>query len=134
MTAAGTLVRMLACLAVVFATWNPTGYSYLSWIRHSATATLPEMALAGSVLLALHILFARVAWLSLGFDGVIGALAVGIAGLLTLWEFDLIDLWNGRTWSYLFLLGFASLLALGIVWSLFKRRVVGQSNYLNPPP
>jgi hypothetical protein len=31
-------------------------------------------------------------------------------------------------------MGFSLLLALGVVWSLLKRRIVGQSNYLNPPP
>ena len=25
-------------------------------------------------------------------------------------------------------------LAVGLLWSLMKRRVTGQSNYLNPPP
>ena len=76
MTAAGVLVRTFACFALVFATWNPTGYSYLTWARYSLDATAPEIAVAGAALLALHILFVRIAWLSLGPDGITGALAI----------------------------------------------------------
>jgi hypothetical protein len=134
MTTPGILVRTLACFLLVFATWNPTGYSYLSWARHSPWATTSEIAAAGAMLLALHILFVRIAWLSLGADGISAALAIGLAGLLTLWEFDLVDLWQSEVWPYLLLMGFALLLAVGVTWSLLKRRIVGQSNYLNPPP
>ena len=71
MTTPGILVRLLTCFLVVFATWNPTGYSFLTWARTSPSASAPEIAAAGTLLLALHILFARIAWLSLGIDGVV---------------------------------------------------------------
>ena len=134
MTTPGILVRTLACFLVVFATWNPTGYSFLSWARYSPWATAPEIAVAGTLLLGLHILFARIAWLSLGADGVSAAVAILLAGLLTLWEFDLVDIWQSAVWPYLLLSGFSLVLAIGVTWSLLKRRIVGQSNYLSPPP
>ena len=134
MTLPGILVRTLVCFLVVFATWNPTGYSFIAWAGHSPWATGPEIAVAGASLLAAHILFARIAWLSLGADGITASLAIILAGVLTLYEFDVIDPWHGEMRAYL-LLGTVSLvLAIGMVWSLLKRRVVGQSNYLNPPP
>jgi hypothetical protein len=134
MTAAGILVRTLTCFLLVFATWNPTGYSYLSWARYSPSATAPEIAAAGTVLLGLHILFVRIAWLSLGADGISGAVAILLAGVFTLAEFGLVDLWQGVAWTYLLLMGFSLVLAIGVTWSLLKRRIVGQSNYLSPPP
>jgi hypothetical protein len=134
MTTPGILVRTLACFLVVFATWNPTGYSFLSWARYSPWATAPEIAVAGTLLLGLHILFVRIAWLSLGADGVSAAVAILLAGLLTLWEFDLVDLWQSAVWPYLLLTAFSLVLAIGVTWSLLKRRIVGQSNYLSPPP
>jgi uncharacterized protein DUF6524 len=134
MTTPGVLVRTLACFLLVFATWNPTGYNFIAWARYSPWATAPEIAVAGTLLLALHILFARIAWLSLGADGISAALAIMLAGALTLYEFDVIDLWQSTLWPYLLLSGFALLLALGMVWSLLKRRIVGQSNYLSNPP
>jgi hypothetical protein len=134
MTTGGILVRTLICFLLVFATWNPTGYSFLTWARYSPSATASEIAMAGTLLLGLHIVFMRIAWLSLGADGVSAALAVLIAGLLTLSEFGLVDLWQSQVWPYLLLAALSLVLALGVTWSLLKRRIVGQSNYLNPPP
>lgn len=134
MTAVGVLIRTLACFALVFATWNPTGYSFVAWAHYSLAATAPEIAVAGAALLALHILFIRIAWLSLGADGITGALVILFAGVLTLSEFNVIDLWRGETRTYLLLMGFSLVLAIGMTWSLLKRRIVGQSNYLSPPP
>jgi len=133
MTIPGVIVRLFACFALVFATWNPTGYSYVGWAWHG-DATVPAIALVSATLLALHILFARIAWLSLGADGVSATLAILLALLLTLYEFDLIDLSRGQSWAYVLLMAVALVLAVGVVWSLLKRRIVGQSNYLNPPP
>ncbi|MEJ0019337.1 MAG: DUF6524 family protein [Acetobacteraceae bacterium] len=134
MTTPGILVRTLACFLLVFATWNPTGYNFVAWARHSPWATPPEIAVAGTLLLALHILFLRIAWLSLGADGITAAIAIMLAGGLTLYQFDIIDLWQSAVWPYLLLSGFALLLAIGMTWSLLKRRIVGQSNYLGTPP
>jgi len=134
MTVPGILVRTLVCFLVVFATWNPTGYDFVAWARHSPWATGPEIAVAGTSLLALHILFVRIAWLSLGADGITASLAILLAGVLTLYEFDVINPWRGETGAYLLLGTFSLVLAIGMVWSLLKRRIVGQSNYLSPPP
>ena len=134
MTTPGIIVRILTCFLLVFATWNPTGYSFLNWARYYPTATAPEIAVAGTLLLALHILFARIAWLSLGADGVIAAVVIIFAGMLTLYQFDLIDPWQDAMLWYMALSMFALLLAIGMSWSLLKRRIVGQSNYLSPPP
>jgi hypothetical protein len=134
MTTGGIMVRTLLCFFLVFATWNPTGYSYVTWARYSPSATAPEIAVAGTLLLALHILFMRIAWLSLGADGISAALAILLAGLLTLSEFGVVDLWRTQSWPYVLLIGLSLVLAIGMVWSLLKRRVVGQSNYLSNPP
>jgi hypothetical protein len=134
MTTPRILVRTLACFLLVFATWNPTGYSFIAWARYSHWATTPEIAVAGILLLGLHILFLRIAWLSLGADGISAALAIILAGMLTLYEFDLIDPWRGVILTYLLLCAFSLVLAIGVTWSLLKRRIVGQSNYLSPPP
>src|SRR5258706_10483441 len=73
-TLAGVVVRTLACFALVFAVWNPTGHSYLAWLWHG-DGTAAAKAAAGSVLLALLLLFLRITWLSLGALG----LALGLA-------------------------------------------------------
>lgn len=134
MTTPGILVRTLTCFLLVFATWNPTGYSFLTWARHDPAAATAEIAAAGALLLALHILFLRIAWVALGADGIAASLAIILAGLLALHQFGVFDMWRSDVQTYLLLGTFALVLAIGMTWSLLKRRIVGQSNYLSPPP
>jgi len=132
MSPGGVTVRLLACLALVFATWNPTGVSFFDWVTGPASFSL-KLAAAAALLL-LHILFFRITWLSLGAAGLAFVLALLLAGLFTLSELDAIDLGRAQTRGYSFLVIVACTLMIGLTWSLMKRRVTGQSNYLNPPP
>ena len=133
MSFGGVLARVMACLLLVFSTWNPGGYDYLELIRMPGVS-LAEKAVATSVLLVGYVLFGRIAWVALGLPGIAACVAVLVSGTFSLSELDLVDLGDARTRSFLWLGGFALLLATGQLWSLFKRRVAGQSNYLNPPP
>ena len=132
MTSAGFIVRVLACFAIVFASWNPSGYSFVTWAQ--GDAALAAKVLGGATLLTLHILFFRSAWLSLGPLGLVAALAVGVSSILALSELDLVDLRSGPARGYLTLTVLSVILAVGVSWSLMKRRITGQSNYLNNPP
>lgn len=132
MKAAGLLSRLLACLALVAATWNPTGVSYADWI--GGPEPLALQAAVTALLLALHILFARITWLSLGPFGLGFSLAILLAGVFTLSEFNIINLNQPKAWGYVSVSIASIILTTGLVWSLFKRRFTGQSNYLNPPP
>lgn len=132
MSTGGAIVRLLVCFFLVFATWNPTGVSYVDWITGPASGA--EKALATAALIALHLLFWRITWLSLGGPGLVFLLAMLTLGVFTLSELEVIDLGRRQTRSYMFLSVAAVTLAVGLLWSLMKRRVTGQSNYLNPPP
>ncbi|MGE0225523.1 MAG: DUF6524 family protein [Acetobacteraceae bacterium] len=132
MTSGGLLVRILACFFLVFATWNPTGYSWLHWI--DGPAPLAAKAAATAALLLLHILFIRITALSLGLAGFLLTFAGLVLGVFTLRELGVIDLSQPRTRAYLSLTVVALVMTTGVAWSLAKRRLTGQSNYLNPPP
>lgn len=133
MTIGGILARVTMCLALVFGTWNPSGYCYLDWVR-STGPLLAEKAAATGALVTLYLLFIRIAQSSLGRPGIAASVAVMLAGTFSLSELDLIDLHEPRTRTYLLLTYAALLLAIGMLWSLFKERLLGQANYLNPPP
>jgi hypothetical protein len=137
----GFLVRALFCFLVVFATWNPTGVSYLDWLHttwsdraSSGNAHVPELTVVGTALFAVNLFLARTAWLSLRPRGMLAigvillfaGLAAQEAGLLTLWRADLAP--------YLPLLFVWVVLTAGLVRSIIRRRVLGQSDGLNPPP
>ena len=133
MTIGGTLARVMMCLALVFGIWNPNGYCYLDWVR-SAGPLLAEKAVATGALLTLHVLFIRIAHASLGRPGIAATVAVLLTGTFSLSELNVVDLSQPRTRTYVLLTCTALLLATGLLWSLFKERVMGQANYLNPPP
>lgn len=130
----GVLVRTLVCFFIVFATWNPSGYNFVSWALHDPRATASEIVAAGTVLFGLYVFFGRIAWLSLGADGVTAAFGIVVAGILTLNEFHIINLWQRETFIYAVLSTIALIMTIGVAWSLFKRRISGQSNYLSYPP
>jgi hypothetical protein len=132
-TIGGILARVLMCLALVFGTWNPSGYCYLDWVR-SPGPLLPEKMAATAAMVVLYLLFVRVAHSSLGRPGIAASLSVMLAGTFSLSELEVIDLHRPLTRTYVVLTCSALLLATGLLWSLFKERLMGQANYLNPPP
>ena len=65
------LGRWVFAAALVFGTYNPTDYSYLSWV-FSANATFgPVLALVGVLLLIGWIIFLRATFMSMGWLGII---------------------------------------------------------------
>ena len=121
----GFLLRLLGAVTLVFATYNPTGYSYAHWVRQAGGGPLPLKVLAGIFLVAGWLFCVRATLRSLGHVGT--ALAAGFFGVL-IWLFvDLqgVDVKQSAiTWFVLSCL--AATLAVGLSFSLVKRRVTGQ--------
>ncbi|HEY5789483.1 MAG TPA: DUF6524 family protein [Gammaproteobacteria bacterium] len=127
-TAGSVLLRFVAALLLVFATYNPSGWSYLHW----ALQPLPEFSVlkgfAGVVLLIGYTMFVRATSRSLGIFGIL--LAVAFFGLLVWLIVDVgilpLDSVTAVTWVVLFV--FACVLAIGMSWSHIRRRVSGQAD------
>jgi hypothetical protein len=60
------LLRLLFALLLVFGTYNPTDFSYLSWVISGDAGFDPVTALVGVALLIAWIVFLRATFLSLG--------------------------------------------------------------------
>jgi hypothetical protein len=65
------LLRLLFALLLVFGTYNPTDFSYLSWVISGDAGFDPVTALVGVALLIAWIVFLRATFLSLGWLGII---------------------------------------------------------------
>lgn len=120
------LGRLAAALVLVFASYNPSGYSYFHWVQRSLPDFDPLVALAGIVLLIGWVMFIRATMRSLGLLGIL--LAAGLFGTL-LWL--LIDRgWvavdNVTVITYIALVLLAAVLATGMSWSHIRRRLSGQ--------
>lgn len=122
----GFVVRFLAALVLVFATYNPEGYSFYHWgIRDIADFSVLKV-FAGVVLLIGWVIFLRATLNSLGALGII--LTVAFFGTL-IWlvvDWGLIPADSVRVVTYLILIVASAVLAIGMTWSHVRRRISGQ--------
>ena len=122
------LVRWLVALVLVFATFNPTSYSYFRWIVPWDGQNLPLKALVGIVLLIGYVIYFRATFRSIGPIGMALAAALVAALIWVSIDFGLLDLNNPTIVTWVLLFAFATILAIGISWSHIRRRVTGQAD------
>ena len=131
MTAAGFLWRFVAALVLVLVTFNPSGHSAWHWI---GTALGPNADFGPLHLLLIGVLAAGWAVFLIATWRALGALGSVIAALIVaavIWLFYDIGMLESNslsavTWISLVALSFV--LAIGVSWSHFWRRVTGQFN------
>jgi hypothetical protein len=122
----GIIVRWLMSMFVVFATFNPSGYSYVHWVLRDADQPWSLKVLAGLLLGSLATTFLLATVRALGLRGIVAA-----SGLLAAATWAIIDLGLFRNLSHsayltIVLTLIASILALGLSWSNLSLRVTGQ--------
>jgi hypothetical protein len=122
------LWRFVSSLLLVIATYNPTKYSYWSWLKLARAAdTLgPEHFVVGVLLLIGWVILLAATQRSLGFLGLLlgGALLGGIVWLLVDFGWLNVSTMSSATWVGLICV--AALLAIGLSWSHVWRRLTGQ--------
>jgi hypothetical protein len=118
------LLRLLFALALVFLTYNPSGYSWVGWLL--SDTPMVYKAAGGVVLLIGWVMFLRATWRSLGAVGTILALAFFgiIIWLFYHWDFFALDDFATIEWILLFVL--SGVLAVGMSWSHVRRKLSGQ--------
>lgn len=122
----GFLVRLIAALVLVFASYNPEGYSYYDWALRDISQFSILKGFVGVVLLIGWTILLRATIKSLGPFGII--LALAFFGLL-LWlivDWLAISTDNIRVLTYIVELMIAGILSTGVSWSHIRRRITGQ--------
>ncbi len=120
------LLRWMACVFMVFSTYNPSGYSYYHWVAAGIEDQLSLKVAAGLILGTAYLTAARIGRIALGTSGFIAGLLAAL-----LFSFGLITLVSPGTRfaevvRYLHLVSVASTIAIGVSWSHIKHRVSGQ--------
>lgn len=124
----GVLWRCLVPLALVLATYNPSGTSLYHWVSHAISAgefgavhflALVVLVIGWSILLI-------ATWNSLDTFGVILVVALFAALVWVLIEWGVLaaDSFNAITW--LTLACISAVLAVGLSWAHLWRRITGQ--------
>lgn len=127
-SAGSFFVRWTIALVLVFATFNPTEYSFFHWAVRVNDDNLPLKVLAGIVLAILYVIFLRATFRSIGPLGM--ALAAALFGAI-LWvaiDFGLLSLSEPSAFAWVVLVILATVLAIGLSWSHVRRRVSGQAD------
>ena len=122
----GILLRFFVAIILVFATYNPTDYSYYDWFRNMLPEIDPLVIFSGVVLLIGWTIFLRATVRSLGAFGLLLAFAFfgTLIWLLIFW--DLVPADSVTAITYIILVVISGVLATGISWSHIRRRMTGQ--------
>lgn len=126
LTLAGFGIRFLFAVVLVFATFNPSGYSYIHWLFETITSPTPWLALAGVALVIGWVIYIRASLRSLGPIGL--GLASALVAIIIWALVDLGVISISETSAFLWIVEFflAAVLSLGMSWSHIRRRLSGQ--------
>ncbi|MEM9097641.1 MAG: DUF6524 family protein [Pseudomonadota bacterium] len=124
----GILVRILAAVTLVLATFNPTGYSYVGWVKDGFADNMALKVFAGLIIAVIYIIFLRAGLRSIGLLG--NALVLAVLGTFVwvLVSYGILDLsvenQNPIIWIALIAIGIT--LGIGLSWSIIRRFLTGQ--------
>jgi Family of unknown function (DUF6524) len=127
LTMAGLAGRFLASLALVLATYNPSGFSFLGWVAANFPHVQPLQAVLGLILLAVWIFFVHATWRSLGTLGVSLGLAFFAALIWLISSWGWLNSASHSAMIWIALIFIACMLTLGLSWALIRVRVSGQA-------
>jgi len=131
-TASGIMMRFLVALIIVFAVYNPHGWSYYHWMSNAMVGeTIGGLALlifAGVVVLISFTIYIRATLRSLGIFGLILTSAFFTTLVWLLIDLGLGSVINLVIIQDILLFIMAAVLGTGMCWSHIRRRLTGQSD------
>lgn len=120
------LVRWLFAAVLVFGTYNPTAFSWISWVLEPENSFGPVEALLGVILLIGWVIFVRATFRSMGWLGVALGTVLFACLIWLLIDFGLLSLESTGALTWLALILVSVLLATGMSWSHIRRKFSGQ--------
>ncbi len=134
----GFLARGAAAFVLVYATYNPEGFSFFHWLLQPKAGETglgaylsgftPLKALAGIGLVAVWVVFLQATRRSLGMGGALLILAILGCGIWALIYYGAIAPTSGRAVAHLGLVALSVVLAVGVSWSHITQRLSGQQD------
>ena len=125
-TLQGFLLRFVFALLLVLLTYNPSGYSYLHWLKNSMSSIDPLLVIVGISLIIGWVIYIRATLRSLGLIGLILAVLFFAAILWLFIDWGWLGLSNVAAMSWVILILISAVLAVGISWSHIRRKLSGQ--------
>ena len=110
------------------ATFNPLELSYYHWVRANWAAQTPVAVLFGLLLAIGYIIYLRATLRSIGLFGMILILAVVGTVIWVLFDQGVISLDNPTINTWIAIFALSVVLAIGLSWSIVRRRLTGQAD------
>ena len=128
MSLIGFALRMGFAIALVLATYNPTGTSWVHWIAEGWETDLPLKALAGIALLIGFVVVLRASFRSIGIFGkaLAGALLAALGWVA--YDYGYLNVEDQSVMEWLVLIAMGLILGLGLSWSHIRRSITGQAD------
>lgn len=124
----GFITRWICAFVLLAATFNPTDFNYVNWVRDYGSMNLSIAVLLGLLLLIGYIIYLRATLRSIGGLGMVLVLAVVAASLWVLYDLGVLRLDNQSFNGWLALAALSFVLGIGLSWSHVRRALSGQSD------
>lgn len=124
----GFVIRWIFAFVLLAATYNPTDWNYARWAQANAETSLSLTVLFGLILLVGYIIYLRATLRSIGIFGMILILAVVGTLLWVLFDQGVISLADPSVNTWIGIFALSVVLAIGLSWSIVRRRLTGQTD------
>ncbi len=124
----GILLRWLGAFLLLSATFNPTEWNYIRWVRTTWPDQMPLAVFLGLLLAVGYMIYVVATLRSIGAFGVILIAAIFGAGLWVLIDWGVLALQNPSLNLWLGILVLSLILGIGLSWSILRQRLSGQAS------
>lgn len=124
----GILLRWLGAFVLLSATFNPTRWNYVHWVRGSWADQMPLAVFLGLLLAVGYMVYVVATLRSIGAFGVVLIAAIFGAGLWVLIDWGVLSLTNPSFNLWLGILVLSLILGIGLSWSILRQRLSGQAS------
>ena len=124
----GFIIRWIFAFVLLAATYNPTEWNYVRWSMVNYETRLSLTALFGLILLVGYIIYLRATLRSIGVFGMILILAVVGTVLWVLFDQGAVSFANPTINTWIGIVALSVVLAIGLSWSIVRRRLTGQTD------
>ena len=124
----GILLRWLGAFLLLAATFNPTRWNYVHWVRGNWADQMPLAVFLGLLLAVGYLVYIVATLRSIGAFGVVLIAAIFGAGLWVLIDWGVLSLTNPSFNLWLGILVLSLILGIGLSWSILRQRLSGQAS------
>lgn len=122
----GFLIRWALAFILLGASYNPTQWNYLIWVKDNYRLEPALAVLFGLLLLAGYIVYLRATLKSIGLIGIGLVTAILASAVWVLVDQGLLTFGRAGAKTWIGLLGLSFLLGIGMSWSHVRRVISGQ--------